>query len=315
MARIGIIKIKNLIDGLLQYVAADYSSKNSMKGAVVHTTVKSSIAKKKDTLTLTGTTGKITITDTLGTECLLVFGTSLTITAAKFVTDYAALFLAQDVVITSSTNKIIFEALAVNTEFVSPVVRNQLEESFLYRCIDDGDIADGINYRELAVEIFTRPTTDHRSIETRLMFDTDRAMIPTVHIREPAKNKGKTDAIGYMGEDIYENLDGGLNEERKRSFGSQYELLITSANRHEVIIIEEVLLALLIGAQDTLALYDPFYVFEFSVKELVANNQLIPDPLFIKGITLYVSYDKTYPNISTDEMLGRILFEANLLSN
>ncbi len=166
------------------------------------------------------------------------------------------------------------------------------EESFLKRCFDENDVADGIDYGDLAIEIFTRSDTENRKVETRLLFDRDRASLPTIHIREPSKNKGKTDSIGYIGSDIFENSDGGFNEERRRSFGSQFELLITSLNRHEVIVIEEVLMALLIGSQDTLSLVNPFYQFDFNVKELIANNELVPDPLFIKSIGLNVSYEK-----------------------
>jgi len=188
------------------------------------------------------------------------------------------------------------------------------EESFLLRCFDEEDVIDGISYSTLAVEIFTRDNLERRKLETRLMFDRDRAELPTIHVREPAKNKGQQDGVGYIDDDLYENADGGFNPARRRSFTSQYELMITSLNRHDVIIIEEVILALLIGAQDTLALANPFYNFSFNVKELIANNELIPNPLFIKSIGVNVSYDKTYPDLSTNNMLNQILFVANIIS-
>ena len=204
--------------------------------------------------------------------------------------------------------------VALQATVVAPDTSDYIAESFLMRCFDDEDEIDGIPYKDLAVEIFTRTDLEQRKIETRLMFDLDRAPLPTNHVREPAKGKGKTDAIGYMGEDIYEDIDGGFETERRRSFTSQYELMATSMNRHEVIIIEEVMTALLIGAQDTLALANPFYTFDFSVKELIANNELIPNPLFIKSIGLHVSYNKTYPDLSNNQMLGKILFTQNILT-
>lgn len=191
---------------------------------------------------------------------------------------------------------------------------NTVGESFLFRCIDSDDEIEGISYQQLAVEIFTRDDLENRKVETRLMFDPDRAVLPTIHLREPAKGKGHTDGIGYIGDFIYENEDGSFQEARKRSFASQYEFLITSANRHEVIIMEEVLLGLFIGAQDTLALYHPFYSFQFSVKELMANNELVPRPLFIKSISVNTSFEKAYPDLSKNLMLGKILFNHQILS-
>ena len=188
-------------------------------------------------------------------------------------------------------------------------------ESFLLRCFDDEDEVDGISYKDLAIEIFTRTDLENRKIETRLLFDRDRAKLPTVHVREPAKGKGLQDGIGHIDEELYENADGSFQETRRRSFTSQYELMITSLNRHEVIIMEEVLLGLLIGVQDTLALAEPFYQFNFTVKELMANNQLVPDPLFIKSIGLNTSYDKTYPDLSNNVMLNKILFTHNILAS
>lgn len=314
MSQIGIIKIKKLVDGLLTFVREDYLSKITLQGTLVHTTANAVGVKKKDTITLVGTSGGVIITDVTGADILLTYSTSLTQTCLNFVAAMSALFLTQGIVLTASGANIIFEAFVAGVDFVSPTVRDLSEESFLMRCFDDEDEMDGILYKDLAIEIFTRTDEEQRRIETRLMFDLDRAPLPTIHVREPAKGKGKTDAIGYMSEDIYENTDGSYEEERRRSFTSQYELMATSMNRHEVIIIEEVMTALLIGSQDTLALANPFYVFDFSVKELIANNELVPNPLFIKSIGLHVSYNKTYPDLSSNQMLGRILFTQNILT-
>ena len=205
------------------------------------------------------------------------------------------------------------DKVALQSTVVLPSDVDHISESFLMRCFDSDDNADEISYKELATEIFTRGESDSRKIGTRIMFDADRANLPTIHVREPAKGKGKTDSIGYRTEDFYENFDGGYTDERRRSFSSQFELMITSPNRHEVIIIEEVLIGLLIGAQDTLALSSPFYTFDFSVKELIANNELVPFPLFIKAIGINVSYDKTYPDLTNNELLNKILFLKKLL--
>lgn len=202
----------------------------------------------------------------------------------------------------------------VKQDYEDKLANNISDESFLIRCFDSEDIADDISYKDLAVEIFTRGDQESRKVETRLMYDRERASLPTIHVREPAKGKGKQDSIGYIDEDLFINSDLSYNQVRRRSFDSNFELLITSFNRHEVLIMEEVILALLIGAQDTLALASPFYQFSFNIKELMANNELVPDILFIKSIGLNVSYNKTYPDISNNNMLNSILFKANILS-
>lgn len=205
--------------------------------------------------------------------------------------------------------------LYVEQDYNAKLSAGKVDESFLVRCFDpEEDVVDTIDYTTLAIEIFTRDQFDIRKIDTRLMFDIERASLPTIHVREPAKNKGKQDGIGYIDEEIYENTDSTFSYMRRRSLISNYEFLITSMNRHEVLIMEEVLMALLIGAQDTLALYAPFYTFDFTVKEMMVNNDLVPNPLFIKSIMINASYDKTYPDIQSDPLLSKILFEQKILS-
>lgn len=202
----------------------------------------------------------------------------------------------------------------IKVDYEQRLQENIENESFLYRCIDADDVIDDINYRDLAKEIFTRDKKNSRKVTVQLMFSLDKAMIPQISIREPAKSKGQSDAIGGIGEEIYENLDGSFSEERRKSYTSQYELLITSPNRHEVIIIEEVLLGLFTGAQETLSLINPFYNFNFSVKELMMNHDTFAEQLFIKSIGINVSYEKSYPNLTNNTFLNKILFEHQLFN-
>lgn len=201
----------------------------------------------------------------------------------------------------------------VKADYLLNLDNDNLEESFLYRCIDAEDIADGISYRELASELFTRDTDDFRRAIVELMFSEDKVSLPQIAVREPAKMKGQQDGIGGIGEEAWINLDGTFAEERRKSFISQYELMITSPNRHEVIIMEEVLLALFISSQDTLALIHPFYNFNFTVKELMVNGESYGHQLYIKSITINTSYDKIYPNLINSTVLNSILFTKNLL--
>jgi hypothetical protein len=314
MAKIGIVRIKKLVDALLDFAKVDYESKIVLGTSLVHTTDNGIGIKKKDTITLTGTIGKSTLTIGSGLTKIITFHTNLTVTASDFVTANSAYYLTLGIVLSSSTNKLILEAQTAGISFISPVIGDIIQESFLYRCFDSDDIIEGVDYTKLAVDIFTRLVTDSRKVETRLLFDPDRASLPTIHVREPSKSKGKQDGIGYIGEGFYENADLSFQEERRRSFDSQFELMITSMNRHEVVVMEEVMLGLLIGAQDSLAIQEPFYNINFVVKELIANNELIPNPLFIKSIMINVSYDKTYPDISNNELLTSILFEQLLLT-
>lgn len=198
--------------------------------------------------------------------------------------------------------------VALQSTVVPPSTKNYLIDSFVHRCFDDDDSDEGILYRGLAIDLITRPITDSRRIETRLMFDPNRASLPTIHVREPSKSKGRSDSVGITDEELYFDESGEYQFNLRRSFDSQYEVLITSSNRHEVLVLEELLLALFISSQETLCSINPFYLFNFSVKELILNQELAPN-VFIKSIGISTSYDKIYPEILSNEIIEKVLFE------
>jgi len=72
-------------------------------------------------VTLEGVSGSCNI-NVGGVESLAEFDTSLTITATNFVTDYAADYLAQGIILTSIDEKLIFTASVAGVDFYNPVI-------------------------------------------------------------------------------------------------------------------------------------------------------------------------------------------------
>lgn len=83
-------------------------------------------AKEKHTVTLAGTFGTATISGITGITfpSVLTFDTDLATTAANFVTAYEAEYLAAGVVLTASTNTLIFEAGTAGVPTGTPVITN-----------------------------------------------------------------------------------------------------------------------------------------------------------------------------------------------
>jgi hypothetical protein len=80
--------------------------------------------KQKWTLTLSGTFGSAVISDVGGLSKTIDFSTSLTLTAAGFVTDNAADYLAEGVTLTSDGADLIFEAVTEGNPIAKPVITN-----------------------------------------------------------------------------------------------------------------------------------------------------------------------------------------------
>jgi len=193
-------------------------------------------------------------------------------------------------------------------EYVRVDFESQTSESnsFLFRVLD-GNRLDGFDFFEEGKNIFLRTSTSSRKIETRLMFTKDIAPTPTIHVREPARVKGDYNAVGGLFGSRVNFPNNVYSAEYRDTKKANYEYVITSDNPLETILIAEVIYTLLLGAWETLhtQLFD---LFDFGLKELLANNELVPYPLYIKSIDLTVQFENTVPGIQRSTLCNVINF-------
>jgi hypothetical protein len=191
-------------------------------------------------------------------------------------------------------------------------------KSFLYRVLSD-NTSDGWDFYQNGIEIFVRGEDDKRKLETRLMFDRSRAGLPTIHVREPAKNKGSYDGIGFFDDEIVVNESTGLDDQNqplpstisstaRKTFSSQFDIMITSGNSLECVLIQEVLESAMLASLDTLTI--PFFeLVDFTSKELMMSDETERNQLFIKSITLNIQYQKDgIPKLYTEDNIKKIQF-------
>lgn len=205
-------------------------------------------------------------------------------------------------------------------EFVKTDYEDKTDKtkSFLYRVLSD-NTSDGWDFYQNGIEIFVRGEDDKRKLETRLMFDRSRAGLPTIHVREPAKNKGSFDSIGFFDDEIVVNESTGLDDQNqpfpstisstaRKTFSSQFDIMITSGNSLECVLIQEVLESAMLAAQESLTI--PFFdLIEFTSKELMMSDETERNQLFIKSITVQIGYQKDgIPKLYTEENIKKIQF-------
>lgn len=182
------------------------------------------------------------------------------------------------------------------------------ENSFLYRVLGD-NVDNGWDFYKQGVEVFTKRGNDVRQLETRLLFDRSRAGLPTIHVREPAKNPGNFDGIGFLSDEIYVNEDDSISSVARKTFRSNFELMITSGNSLECVMIQEVLESAMLASLDSLTI-SFFELINFSSKELMMNSDTERSGIFIKTIELSVSYEKTgIPKLYTEDNFTKLKIE------
>lgn len=184
--------------------------------------------------------------------------------------------------------------------------------TWLYR-VFYGNSITGFDFYTQAVEIATRKENSLRKVETRIIFDKDRAELPTIFIQMPGEQKGGSNAIGMNVQDDYfeDEVDEKYSLKYQRYFTGNFELMITSGNSFECLLIYELLINLFIAAADSLtSLYQNF---DYSGKDLMPNKGLIPYNIFMKSISLNLTYEREVPTIHEEDFGGNSIIANTLL--
>lgn len=187
-------------------------------------------------------------------------------------------------------------------------------ESWLYK-VFYGNTSGGFDFYTQAVELVNRDAGNPRRLETRLTFDKDRAELPTVFITVPGESKDGPNAMSMNSDsDYYENAENNtFKYPYERHFKGNFDLMITSGNSIESLLVYELLMCLFIAAADSLnSLYT---LFDYSGKDLMPNRSVTNYNLFIKTISLTLTYKREVPSIVTQPIGGTTLVSEGDYSN
>lgn len=169
----------------------------------------------------------------------------------------------------------------------------------------EGEIK-GVEYMDWytqAKELFLRDNAHPRKLTTRMHFDASMASIPTIHLNLPGEqtiNNGIGVDKGYR-ENTYDE-QGNEQFSHTRGFQSGFNIIITSDNENEVLIIYHTLRAFFISMLDYLdyqGLRDP----KISGGDLQFNPEIVPPHLFVRFIGLNFWYEVDIPSFIKDRVV------------
>lgn len=169
------------------------------------------------------------------------------------------------------------------------------EDTWLYKVFNSMQTSNFKIYDQI-VDLLTRTKRHSRKLETRLMFDPSRAELPTIHIHMPQENPvgGNYISMGARDSDTVGVGEDGFSYIYEKEFSSSYDIIVTSNNRMEVLILYEFLKRVFIAGADTLI--EQFTNFNFSGKELLYDSTLMPD-VFFRAFTVRTEEDVKVPSI------------------
>lgn len=179
------------------------------------------------------------------------------------------------------------------------------ENSYLYLFFhaSNKDKNESALYKEAKI-IFSRKEEDQKFLKVYPIFDRRRATLPTIHIVIPQDS----DNIKFLG-DIEGDFCQETNSEiLQRGFATQFELIVTSDNVLEVLIINYVLRGLLLSSIPQLQEIG-FINPQFSTQDLNSNSDIMPANVYMKGILMNANYIESVPQINTEaKAIKDILF-------
>lgn len=159
-----------------------------------------------------------------------------------------------------------------------------------------GLLHDKKDYYSQAIDLFTRRIDHPRRVSARLFFDAERAKMPTIHITMPADSDGEN-SIGVGESGMPENMvetATQLTPMYERRFDTTFQIICTSDNHAEVLIMYHMLRAGLISIFDTISLAG-LENAKMSGQELRIKSDLVPENIFMRGIGITSSYEVKVP--------------------
>jgi hypothetical protein len=182
------------------------------------------------------------------------------------------------------------------------------KNSFLYKMFY-GLKVDDYDFYESSKEMFLRSLDHPRPIQVNMFFNQERAHIPTIHITLPGKS---TDYNGIGIDDGYQ--DDFFDETTKlsypvytRTFNTKFNVVVTSDNTYEVLIIFNVLESILISSLTSIEL-NGLLNARLGGFDLQINSENIPMNIFARALSIDFAYEINIPRFFGEKKLSNVTF-------
>lgn len=212
---------------------------------------------------------------------------------------------------------IIHDSLSKALDFIRKDYTAQANKSnsYLYKLLETGGFQKYKNF-EQAEQVFIVDETHPRYLDIDLMFNMDRDGAPTIHITMPSESPGQNaigNEEGYQ-EPLWDDPSNNIVNKTyssvfTRRYKATYDIVITSDNNNEVLLIYHVLKALLVALTGHLHL-SGLENISFSGQDLQPYAELTPKNIFLRAIRLGVEYESSTLSFEKFQYALDIIFKG-----
>lgn len=217
---------------------------------------------------------------------------------------------------------IIYKSLKSFFEVCKLDYKNKIDktETYLYRIFgkdENGNdlIFENVKIFEQAVDLLTENPTAQRQLQINLGFNLERVELPTLHLMLPDEQPGNV-AIG-SDEGYAESVLTKTSQTLVKTYTARnhvaFNILLTSKNYLEIIIIYNFLKSIIISLQKHLELNNLQNV-AIGGSDVMFDDSILPPYVFSRNFNMKFTYDYTVPDLNEEGIISQIYVTKNFIS-
>lgn len=190
-------------------------------------------------------------------------------------------------------------------------------DTILYHLLNDSQVADTGKFQwfEQAKEIFINRDSNHpKYLDTNLFFNRERASIPTIHIMISGESKGMDGIAMDEGYNEAQVIGGDFRPVLNRQFNVNANIIVTSDNSFETVIIYHVLRSMLISISTHIQL-SGFINPNISGRDITLSQEIAPNGVFARTINFTAGYELDVPEVVLNQIVSQVYFEMSSIND
>lgn len=190
-------------------------------------------------------------------------------------------------------------------------VSSQDSKTILYSILGDNKFRENLYFNK-AKDLFLRSEEDPRKLRLQLYYTYEKEEIPTISITAPVDQPAlDVDTIGGGENEYLDIITGKTQPYFSRNFKSTINIVITSKNVEEQVLLYNVYRALLVGFLPILNLRG-FQNPSISGRDMQVDPELINSNSYVRIITLSYFYEVSVPQKKMKDLISSIKWIPNL---
>lgn len=195
----------------------------------------------------------------------------------------------------------------VRTDYQTNLDANAEQDSYLYRILHGVGI-ERYTYFIQGKKVFLAEEDDPRLLNIDLAYNMDVSKVPSIYIALANEQNGQN-GLGLdegFQQDL-ENEDGTTSPVFTRRKNTSYNVMITSDNSNEVVMIYHFLYALLTSLTPHMNMRGLENI-SIGGQDLQLRGDLIPKHIFMRALAINLQYETSVPDLSRNPTAGAIFF-------